>query len=198
MDVSTINIYLTRDDEISQVSDFKLIGFSSDNYFIFSYMYKNKLHYKMHGQRSHETYICLEYLNGFPLWNIKYDSTNYTSVYNRPETKLTCTFSIDITLISEFLNTSMALKHIISEIYNKLPYFTNTDLTNKSLLPSNSLGQFDVSKLANFKLKLYDYQKNTLNKMLQIENNELESFFNYTSNIDYHGHKINVALDLIF
>ena len=50
-------------------------------------------------------------------------------------------------------------------MYLQSPHFTNTDFTNKSLMP-----YFDPEKPPKeFKVNLYDYQQRTLAKMLLME-----------------------------
>jgi hypothetical protein len=109
--------------------------------------------------------IIFEVINEIPLWSINYKIENKNSY-------CCCYYSIYLNsdYISNYINYSSSLKMLINMRFKELPiinsnpeYFNN--FNKKSFI--SVCQPHNISK--SFKLELYDYQKRTLNKMLQIE-----------------------------
>jgi DNA repair protein RAD5 len=176
-------------------TDIEAIGLGLDGFVIFKYKIDDKIHYIQYSPvRKLQTYVFFELLNNFPLWSITYNiepciSSNSSNSSNRNNFCFDINFiiKVNLSLINDNINTSLALTFIISDIYSTAPNFSDTDFTNKSIIP-----YYDPVKPPNdFKIKLYDYQQRTLAKMLQMENNQTNFTINYT-------YKINFGVDLLF
>jgi SNF2 family DNA or RNA helicase len=162
-------------------SDFKIIGLNIDGYVILKYNLENNIHYmQFMASRRIYNHIYFEIINNSPLWNINYNlqsQDTYGNIY------MNLIININPELIKEYINTSLGLNSIILEIFNKTPQFINTDMTNKSIVPYIE----SVNPPKDFKINLYDYQKRTLAKMLQIEKNQTDFTIDYTYPINFAG-----------
>jgi SNF2 family DNA or RNA helicase len=169
-------------------SDIEIIGMGIDGYVIFKYKQNDKINYSQYSpNRRMYTYLFFEIINKSALWNINFQVSSHTG-WNSSCFYFVIKYiiNIDPNLINEYLNSSLALNHLISEMYTQSPNFLNTDFTNKSLIP-----YFDpVKPPKDFKINLYDYQQRTLAKMLQIEKNQTDFNVNYTLNINFKGTNI--------
>jgi len=134
--------------------------------------------------RQINSYLFFELLNNSPLWEIEFiiNNTYYANEYN-----ITYIIKIKNNLIEQHLNTSLALRLVISNLYSKLPEFINTDLTNKSFIPLNNSFKPPHD---NFKIELYNYQQKSLAKMLQMENKQYNVASEYTQNINIYDNNI--------
>jgi SNF2 family DNA or RNA helicase len=174
-------------------SDVEVVGINLENYIIFKYKINNVTHYtQYYPDRKIQSYLFFEIVNNCPLWSIQYVISNqqmFTYSYNNQGQfyyDVVFTINIDSNLVNDYLNTSLALNFIIADTFNLSPRFTNTDFTNKSLIP-----YFDPVKAPKgFQLKLYEYQEKTLAKMIQIENNTTNFSVNYTYPIEFGGNNI--------
>jgi SNF2 family DNA or RNA helicase len=169
----------------------EIIGMGMDGYVIFKYKQNDKISYSQYlpNKRMHN-YLFFEIINKSSIWSINFQVVPYTG-WNSASFYFDVKYIINIepNLISEYINSSLALNYLISEMYAQSPNFLNTDFTNKSLIP-----YFDpVKPPKDFKINLYDYQQRTLAKMLQIEKNQTDFIVNYTFNINFKG--INVLFD---
>ena len=184
MDISKGTIRIENKENILP-SDIKAIGLGLDGLVIIKYNIANKIHYIQYlPDRKLQTYVFFELLNNSPLWSISYDIIPHVG-WNASIFYFDIKFilKIDTTLINNYIDTSLGLNYIISEMYFSAPNFTDTDFTNKSLIP-----YFEpIKPPKDFKMKLYDYQQRTLAKMLQMENNQTNFTFNYTYNINFKG-----------
>ena len=163
----------------------EIIGMGMDGYVIFKYKQNDKISYSQYlpNKRMHN-YIFFEIINKSSIWSINFQVVPYIG-WNSASFYFDMKYIINIepSLISEYMNSSLALNYLISEMYAQSPNFLNTDFTNKSLIP-----YFDpVKPPKDFKMNLYDYQQRTLAKMLQIEKNQTDFIVNYTLNINFKG-----------
>jgi DNA repair protein RAD5 len=171
-------------------TDIEAIGLGLDGFVIFKYKIVDKIHYIQYApERKVQTYIFFELLNNSPLWTISYDiiphvGWNTSIFYFDIKFKL----NVEQNLISEYINISLALSFIITDMYSIAPNFTDTNFTNKSVIPYYEPAKPPID----FKIKLYDYQQRTLAKMLQMENNQTNFTINYTYDINFKG------VDLLF
>jgi SNF2 family DNA or RNA helicase len=166
-------------------TDISIIGMSMDNQVTFKFKLDGKTFYSQYlPDRRIQNYLFFEIVNNSPLWTINYNVVPYggwnTSIYYFD---IKFTIYIDTNLIMDYINTSLALNYMISDTYNTSPNFTNTDFSNKSLIPYWE----PVKPPKDFKITLYDYQQRTLAKMLQIEKNQTNFTVNYSFNINFKG-----------
>lgn len=109
-----------------------------------------------------ELCLFLEIINGSPLWNMEFQ---YFQPVNFRAHQIKIKISPDQNLIGEFINNSIALNTFITDYYEKLPIFDKTDFSSKSFVSYDEL----ENEVPNLKVKLYDYQKKSLSKMLKME-----------------------------
>jgi SNF2 family DNA or RNA helicase len=128
------------------------------------------------------SYLFLfEILNDVKLWD--YKIINGDINYNK---EFIILFYIVPEYIEQYLNKSLCLNNLLSNIFWKLSTFTNINIENNSFIPLT----IDVNPKESFKLVLYNYQKKSLAKMLAIEKNEIENIIEYTYNINFHNIKV--------
>ena len=170
-----------------------LIGFNVDEYIIFKYNLNTKIQYVQYcPEKKVQHYLFFEIINKSNLWEINYNISPYTSWNsNIFYFDIKFTINININLINDYIYTSLALNYILYDLYSQYPIFSNTDFTNKSIIPYIN----SVNPPKNFKIKLYNYQQKTLAKMLEIEKNEISNIVNYTCNINFK--EIEVLFDPI-
>ena len=166
------------------LSDFGIVSIKSNTkLIIFKVNQDNKIVYFHYYPRNvTELYIYTEIFNGSPLWSI----TEWTSAFGHyvPEYDgangyyftLKVKINADSSLIKDFLNSSLAINSTITENFEKMQMFEKMDFSEKSFV---SLEE-SVSPPSNFKLKLYDYQKKSLAKMIKMEKGEINFKVKYT------------------
>jgi DNA repair protein RAD5 len=173
------------DDTIQNIllTNIEIIGLGMNGYIIFKYNFEDHMTYiQYYPSNRLQTYLFFEIVNKSPLWNI---------TYNVLHNNIHFSINIEPTLIAEYMDKSIALSSIIMEYYYKIPAFSNTDLTNRSIIPCID----PVKPPKDFKINLYDYQQKTLAKMIQIENNNFDFNVNYSFLIDFKG--VNILFDPI-
>ena len=119
-------------------TDIEFIGLSTDGYLILKYKIENNMYYKQYSPKYKMlTYLFFEIVNKSPLWNIQFDVTPYNNNWNFSNV---CYFNINFSimvepsLINDYIKSSLALNHYIIKSFSYKPDFTNTDLSNKSLI----------------------------------------------------------------
>ena len=174
-------------------TNIQIIGLSIDSYLIFKYCLGNQMYYKHHyPERKIQNYLFFEVINNSSLWNVSYNvsqNNNWQSTSYYYDIKFT--INMDLNLIDEYIDKSLALNTVIHEMYLQLDNYINTDLTDKSIIPA----VIPVKPHKNFQVKLYDYQQKTLARMLQIEKNTIESTINYTYQFKFNN--TNILFDPI-
>ena len=117
---------------------------------------------------SFESLALYEAFHGSPLWNYKVTLKGSYYKYIRVYLKI----FINPDFISKYINKSIALSSCIIQKYyslSEIPY--SYSVNNSTFLPYSN--EFNPTDNENFKISLYPYQKKSLSKMLQIENNNL-------------------------
>ncbi len=96
---------------------------------------------------------------------------------------------IDQTKIKEYRNISDALRAHISLLFKNIPSYStgNYPKCDSSFLPN----VHPISQPESFKVDLYDYQKRSIAKMIQIENGIKQRFISYKYVIDFNGFKLS-------
>jgi SNF2 family DNA or RNA helicase len=107
--------------------------------------------------------ILFEYVNNNPLWSIEYTKPKGEFTY-----KIDIIININVNLIPDYINKSLALFNVLTEEFNNIKEFDGKNFMSKSFISYNDLTE-PLNDI--FKLNLYDYQKRNLNKMINIENN---------------------------
>ena len=174
-------------------SDIKLIGFNINNYIIFKYKINSKIYYIQYScEKKVQNYLFFEIVNNSPLWSINYEISSYTS-WNTVQNYFDVKFIINIEqyLINDYINMSIALNYIIYDLYLQYPIFLNNEFVNKSIIPFLKM----ITPHDDFKIQLYNYQKKTLSKLLEIESNIINYNVEYTFNIEFKG--TNILFDPI-
>lgn len=176
--IKTTNIHI-------KPTNIEIIGINVNNLVIIKYSIHNIIKYHQFiPDKQINNYLFFELLNKSPLWKIEF-VVNNTHLYTN-EFNIIYILYINNININEYLNTSLALKFVISNLYSKLPEFINTDLTNKSFIPSIDPHQ----QPEDFKISLYNYQRKSLSKMLLMENKNDSIMSDYTYNIDINNNNI--------
>jgi len=167
--------------DTSPLSDFGIVSIKSSGSrnMICKVIQNNKIKYFSHYPKSvMELYLFLEIMNGSPLWEMKYEFSPHT--YNKIFIKIIINLEKD--LIHEYLNTSIAINSIISDNFDKLPIFDKTDFSSKSFLSYED----PVEPPTSFKIKLYEYQKRSLGKMIKMEKGDTSFQVKYTAPIHFN------------
>ncbi len=155
--------------------DAKLLGFTLSGFKI-GFNYKGK--YEIATFRCHDRlmdFVLHEAFNGSHLWN--YKIAVRTGYYY--SLKIGIELKVNIDFINKYINDSCGLNLLIIRKYENMPDIRrNTSVDNISYLPYNE--EYEIND--NFKVKLYSYQKKTLQKMINIENNN--SSFKIQQSID--------------
>ena len=154
------------------------------NYLLYSIKLENEtiVYHKEHLNSSLDKYIFFEIINNSLLWT----SENNCIPHQTYGFKLEIIIKLEIDLIDEYKDKSYGLNYFLLNKNNHLPVFVKFN-EDTSYLPSNEM----INPSDNFKIKLYDYQKKSLNKMIQIENKKTEFTINYSSEITFLNKKFN-------
>lgn len=134
-----------------------------------------------------EKFVYFEILNEIPLWSYKIyndDITDITSFYKN--LKIYIDISIDLDLINEYFDKSLALNSMLLLEFKNLKIFQKFN-DKKSYFPNTNT----IEPSNNFKVKLYDYQKKSLKKMIDIEKKLIDFNIEYTVKLDFKDMQIN-------
>ena len=167
--------------------EFKLVGINDTKCINVKVNQNNETCYFAYNTKNSIEYsIFYEILNESPLWNYRWIVKLVSSNIFRFEIIII----LDTLLINDFINNSLALNGLINIEYNKLEKFTKIN-DNISYLPY--VQSFEAPE--SFKIKLYDYQKKSLSKMIKMENNELNYEIEYTKVFNFYN--IDIIYDPI-
>ena len=126
-----------------------------------------------------ERQLFTEVLNKSPLWNVEF--TYELKALDKPSFRLNIKINMVNDFISEYINTSTALKLNVTN-FDRLPSFEKTDFSTTSFVPLDDILDDNIIP-KNFKVKLYDYQKRSISRMLKIEKNTTKYRIKYTKKI---------------
>jgi SNF2 family DNA or RNA helicase len=151
---------------------------------------KKIIYFSYYPRTMTEQFLFLEIFNESPLWQYKCEYVQ--SVYTMNTYRFTVKIAIDADklLLPDFLNSSLALNTLISSIFDEgkqHPVFDKTDFSSKSFVSYED----PVNPPNNFKIKLYDYQKKSLAKMLKMEKGDTSFTVKYTSSINIEDQEYN-------
>ena len=175
MEISKGNVKINNHD--IEPTDINILGFNINGYIIIKYMTGEDINYtQYYPERRIQNYLFFEIVNKSPLWNITFN-------FNSSTLDINFIISIEPALINNYIKSSISLSSIITDHYNKIPTFSNTNLINQSFIPYLE----PIKPPEYFKINLYDYQQKSLAKMVKMENNNTEITINYTYNINFKG-----------
>jgi len=168
----------------------KIIAVDDKQNMILKYEQHNKTYYnKIHIINYTNSNILFEYVNNNPLWHIEYSeskiTTNVISYYGDYQYKIDIIININVHLIPDYINKSLALFNVLTAEFNIIKEFDGKNFMAKSFISYNDLTQ----PVNTFKLNLYDYQKRNLNKMINIENNN-NFTMEYTIPINFDDYEL--------
>jgi SWI/SNF-related matrix-associated actin-dependent regulator of chromatin subfamily A3 len=169
------------------IQDFQIVSYKAGRNLICACKQDDKVIYlTFYARNTMEQYILMEIMNGSPLWTWNYKivfgnlSTNYNNNTTYYPFTVILNIEIENDLIDDYINTSIAFNNSISDIFDRLPIFDKTDFSSKSFVSYENLA--DEPK--NFNVKLYDYQKKSLAKMIKMEKGETNFKVKYTTTIN--------------
>ena len=150
----------------------KIIAVDDKQNMILKYEQYGKTYYnKIHILNYTNSNILFEHVNNNPLWYIEYNkptlTANNINYYGDYQYKMDIIININVNLIPDYINKSLALFNVLTAEFNIIKEFDGKNFMAKSFISYNDLTQ----PINTFKLKLYDYQKRNLSKMINIENN---------------------------
>ena len=161
-------------------SNIKLIS-ANENYVYFEFKDTIAKHIKCHMESAFQRFVIFELINNSPLWSFDYSSELVGPYYRN-----LADIIIDSSLIKEYLDKSMALNSLIVIYFNNnLERFVKFD-NNKSYYPT-----FNMVEPTNLKVKLYNYQKKSLAKMIEMEKNSIDFLVDYSTKINFHDIELN-------
>jgi len=151
--------------------DIKIIAVDDKQNLILKYKQNNKIYYnKIHIINYTNSNILFEYVNNNPLWHIEYGvpklETQNFNYYGEVQYKIEIIIYINVNLIPDYINKSLALFNVLTAEFNNINVFEGKNFMAKSFISYNELTEPNNI----FKLTLYDYQKRNLTKMINIEN----------------------------
>ena len=166
----------------SPVVNINIVNYTSF-YIVYLFTLENnsKYYYKEFLNDILDKYIFFEIMNNSLLWKIDFKCHHNNNLNNY---KLDVIVKLQIEMIEEYKNKSIAFNYFLLIKNNNLPFFNKFN-ENKNYLPNNEL----LNPSGNFQIELYDYQKKSLSKMIEIENQTKEYTINYSSQIDLENHK---------
>jgi SNF2 family DNA or RNA helicase len=142
---------------------------------------KKDIYIKHYLESVYHKYLYFEIVNKCLLWKFDFKCTKISSFYH-----IEIVISIDLDLIDEYKNTSLGFNYLLLMKDKELPQFYRFD-ENISYLPYCDI----MNPHNNFQISLYDYQKKSLNKMIQLENKSTEFIINYSSKLSFGDCEFN-------
>jgi len=171
MELYTVPIIIKTNNHVKP-KNIKIIAVDDKQNIILKYEQNNKIYYnKITILNYTNCNILFEHVNNNPLWAICYDEPkivyNHSDYYGEYQYKMKIIIHINVNLIPDYINKSLALFNVLTAEFNIIKDFDGKNFMAKSFVSYNDL----TEPINTFKLKLYDYQKRNLNKMINIENN---------------------------
>jgi SNF2 family DNA or RNA helicase len=177
MKIYTKTVLCNKGINVINEYDIKLLS-HNDNYILLEIKYNNKVTYrKSYLDTIFEKCVFFEIANESPLWSYEFVKMNRQSIYS--DLKVLINININKDIIKEYLDKSLALNSLLSSEFNNLPKFIKLD-EKRSFLPNS-----EICNPKNIKVKLYNYQKKSLSKMIQMEKNTIKFEVEYTTSINF-------------
>jgi DNA repair protein RAD5 len=158
----------------SNISIFSIIP---DVNIVFQFNINDAIHYaNYYCDNKNYQHILYEILNKSLLWNISYNISQCLT-FNSFDVIFKVSMNSDY--INIYIDSSLALNYYIYDIFHKLPNYIDD---NKSIIPNNEM----YTPNNDFLVSLYDYQKKSLLKMINIENNNIDIKINYAYKLNFN------------
>ena len=127
MKLYTIPIFI-KTNIIETPIEQKIIAVDDKQNMILKYKQNNKIYYnKIHIINYTNSNILFEHVNNNPLWYIEYGDTNITSqnfnYYGEVEYKMDIIIHINVNLIPDYINKSLALFNVLTAEFNSIDEF---------------------------------------------------------------------------
>ena len=147
---------------------------------------KKTIYQSIHLDLWFEKFVYFEILNDSPLWSYKiYDEQISDLAYSLRLLKIKIDIIIDPNLIDSYFDKSTALNCLILTKFKNLEKFQKFD-DSKSYFPNTDIFVPPTS----FKVKLFDYQKKSLKKMIDIEKKLVNFNVEYTVPLNFEDIQI--------
>ena len=165
-----------------QATDFSIVNITISGNMIIKYKLNNETGYVRSSINGLGILLLLDLFQNELLWNIEYlyFETSYSSGLNLK-------LSINENYIKNYIESpTLGLNYFIGYLNTKNLDTMDLSIANKSIIP-----YLEIKEPSNdFKLELYDYQKRTLGKMINMENNLNNSLVEYTIQASILSHEI--------
>ena len=170
--ISENNIYPNNIELFSIIPDISVtFKYNIDNTINYiNYLYNNKT----------EQHILYEILNKSLLWNIKYDiiklyPDEISNIFN-----IELSILLNIDFINVYIDSSLAFNYYLYDLFYNIPNYSDC---NKSIIPATNI----IYQHPDFKIKLFNYQNNSLAKMINIEQKVSNMTINYEYNFNLNN-----------
>jgi SNF2 family DNA or RNA helicase len=166
--ISENNIYPTNIELFSIIPDISVtFKYNIDNNINYiNYLYNNKT----------EQHILYEILNKSLLWNIKYDIVKLDeTIFN-----IELSIILNTDYINVYIDSSLAFNYYLYDLFYNIPNYSDC---NKSIIPNYNI----IYQHPDFKIKLFNYQNNSLTKMINIERKISNMKINYEYNFNLNN-----------
>lgn len=176
MKVWTTVFIFNKQFKIDENHEFKLLSYNEGS-IIVEIKYDNKISYQHVILESwFEKFVFFEIINDVPLWKYEFKCNENINIISQ----ILINIYIDENFnLNDFIDKSIALNYLIKTEFNNLPKFVKFN-SEKSYLSNIEMHK----QPENFKIKLYNYQLRSLNKMINIEKKKDNYIIEYTTEIN--------------
>lgn len=176
IDINNIDTYTD-----TPISDFGIVNLKTFNRSMVCKVHQGDkiIYFTSYIRTIMEAYLLQEVINGSPLWTMTCEYIPGIAPNGNVKHSVRLKIETDNVLLPNYLNTSLAINTLICNNFedeSKFPMFDKTDFSSKSFVSYEAL----TEPPNNFKIKLYDYQKKSLTKMLKMENGDISFNIKYT------------------
>ena len=175
-------------------TDIEIIGLHNMVQFInIKYKINDKINYfYFNPEKTIQYYLFFELIKKNPLWSFNYNVVLFKSNGIRYIFHIKYDIVMNSIYITNSINSSMSLNLITATKFELEVEKNNiTDFLNKSLVPNI----IPINQPDDIKISLYDYQKKTIAKMIDIEKNQNNYDIEYTYKLKFDN--IEVIFDPI-
>ena len=186
MEIVTHKIIINEIEKITNIT----IASYHQNYIMYNIVFENnstRLH-RVYLNNQLERFLIFEYINKSPLWEMRFE-------YVPNQSRTACIkYLLDVELMSDFFDKSLALSAYIYSKAELLPQFNKFNPETSFISYNEPLEQPKLCKI-----KLYDYQRKSLNKMIQIESNQTNEVIDYLAKININSsiHSFDPIMNMI-
>lgn len=186
MEIVTHKIIINEIEKLTNIT----IASYHQNYIMYNIIFENnstRLH-RVYLNNQLERFLIFEYINKSPLWEMQFEH-----IPNQSRTAC-IKYLLDVELMSDFFDKSLALSAYIYSKAELLPQFNKFNPETSFISYNEPLEQPKLCKI-----KLYDYQRKSLNKMIQIESNQTNEVIDYLAKININSsiHSFDPIMNMI-